>query len=120
MSDGGVATTAAAPAPAATTATTAQRPAGQQQQAGGQLTPELVPLVALTLVFAVVLVRALPWSDTARQKMDNVGLVLWPAVILGVAFGVWQSPLWAAFHVLPAAGLAVLLLGLYTRLTQRT
>lgn len=77
----------------------------------------LIPIVALALVFLVALVRSLPWVEKLKtQKPWNCDtcLTFWSAGALSVyvVAGLQQSITWAVIHLLPGAGLAVLLLAL--------
>lgn len=77
---------------------------------------QLVIIAALTMVFIVELIRDLPWTIAASQRFSSdakmVGILYAFFFVGGVAFlGVAGT----FMHLLPASGLAILLLGLRRR-----
>ncbi len=108
----------AAPAPAAPQ-TQAQVQQPQQAQAQGQMVPLLIPMAALAVFFVVLFIRAMPWKESTMTKKPwscDACMSAWISIGFGIYLGTIGGAPWAIIHMLPAAGLAVLLLALQSRM----
>ena len=116
---------AQAPAPAQKTGTAIQQqpqPAAQQA-----LAPQLYLMLLLPFtVFALVLlVRALPWRHEWLDRKPlgcDACAALWGALVvaLGLGWAVGAHWSWVVIHLLPAPGIAMLLLAAHKWLTRPT
>lgn len=77
--------------------------------------------LALTIVFFVVFIRALPWSEKFRSSKPlscSVCVTGWLVIGIGVWLGYSTTPWFSVLHTLPAGGAALLLLGVLNRLGE--
>lgn len=112
MTDAGVVQSVAAPA---VEAVKAAAPVAAQAAQQTSFVWWLVLVGAFTLLFAIELFRALPWSEKAKAARPiscDACMVSWGSVALAALY-VWQlSGVMALFHVPCTAGVTIMLFAL--------
>lgn len=79
----------------------------------------LVAVLAFSLAYVVQFVRAMPWSESAKAAKPlacDACMVGWASIAAGIALGTQTANVaFVLFHVVPAAGVALLILAFLAR-----